>query len=64
LINPYTIDAREARPTRRSSVFEDDEKEMRDERVKMIGGFESKEVEKLLSCGTFRASSDDTEHNL
>jgi hypothetical protein len=64
LINPYTIDGGEARPTGRCSVFEDDGKEMRDERVEMIGGFESEEVEKLLSCGTLRASSDDTKHNL
>jgi hypothetical protein len=77
LFNPHTIGEREtgrsgrsseeerlARPTGRSGFFEDDRKEMRDEGVEMIRGFELEEIEKLLSCGTLRTSSDNTEHNL
>jgi hypothetical protein len=79
LFNPHTIGEREtgrswrrkvlaeergARPMDWNRFFEDERKEMRDEGVEMIRGFESEEVKKLLSRGTLRTSSDDTEHNL
>ena len=47
---PNTVDEREVRTTGRSSVFEDDRKEMRDRGVEMISGFETEEVKKLLLC--------------
>jgi len=63
-VQPHTIDKKEARTTRRSSVFQDDGNELRDEGVEMIGGFEAEEVKKLLLCGTLGTSSDDCKHNL
>jgi hypothetical protein len=61
---PHTIGKREARSASRSSIFEDDGNELRGEGVEMIYGFKTEKVEKLLLCGTLRASSDDAENNL
>ncbi|MCI76042.1 hypothetical protein A2U01_0097311, partial [Trifolium medium] len=64
LFNKYTIQKRESRATGRSSVIECRGYEMRGESVEIIRGFGQEEVEKLLLCGTLRASSDEAEHNL
>ncbi|MCI70752.1 hypothetical protein A2U01_0092015, partial [Trifolium medium] len=61
---PHTIGRREARSASRSSVFEYDGNELREEGIEMIYGFKTEKVKKLLLRGTLKASSDDAENNL
>ncbi|PNX86487.1 hypothetical protein L195_g042565 [Trifolium pratense] len=62
--HPHAIGRREARSANRSSVFEYDGNELREEGIETIHGFKTEKIKKLLLCSTLRASSDDAKNNL